>query len=300
MPSSPLAVCVLPEPPPNRARTVGYPHYIHEILAHAGLCYERVAFEELGERLDSLRLLVTLGEQQMDTALTRRLADWVRRGGGWLSIGGLCGQQKLLGAQYVAPPFALWVTGPGTLGEGYMDVRADDPALAHAPRPLHFFHGIAVEAREAQVRATSLDAHHRPTQPRPVFLERRIARGRCLLLAADVTGTIVRIQQGVGVTRDGVAAPDGTAPINDGVLKSDDGGVLDWLLDREPVPGVPGLRAFLQPVADQWRELVLRALFDLATTQRVPLPSRPGAVAPPPGAVAPRPRAAAPSARKEA
>ncbi len=74
------------------------------------------------------------------------------------------------------------------------------------------------------------------------------------------------------MTRDGVSAPDGTAPVSDGILKSDDGAVLDWLLDREPVPGVHGLSAFLQPIADQWREVVLRVLFELATKQNVPLP----------------------------
>ncbi len=87
-----------------------------------------------------------------------------------------------------------------------------------------------------------------------------------------MTGTVVFIQQGRAITRDGVPAPDGTAPLCDGVLKSDDGGVLDWSFDRQPVPGVPGLHAFLQPIADQWRELLLRAVFYLADTLAVVLP----------------------------
>src|SRR5207253_735629 len=63
-----------------------------------------------------------------------------------------------------------------------------------------------------------------------------------------------------------------TAPLADGVLKSDDGQVLDWFFDREPVPGVPGMQAFLEPIADQWRDLLLRAIFYLAGSQKVPLP----------------------------
>src|SRR6185369_3421184 len=103
-------------------------------------------------------------------------------------------------------------------------------------RPLHFFGGAAVEARGGNVIATAIDAHGRSTNL-PAIVEQQVGNGRCIFIAPDVTGTIVHIQQGRGgVTRDGVPAPDGTSPVNDGVLKSDDGAVLDWIFDREPVP----------------------------------------------------------------
>jgi peptidoglycan/xylan/chitin deacetylase (PgdA/CDA1 family) len=38
------------------------------------------------------------------------------------------------------------------------------------------------------------------------------------------------------------------------------------------VKGAFGLSAFLEPVADQWREVVLRAIFHLASVQKIPLP----------------------------
>src|SRR5262249_37740682 len=66
--------------------------------------------------------------------------------------------------------------------------------------------------------------------------------------------------------------PDGSAPIADAVLKSGDGGVLDWLFDRQPVGRVTGLNAFLQPIADQWRELLLGSVFSLAEYAEIPLP----------------------------
>jgi hypothetical protein len=88
----------------------------------------------------------------------------------------------------------------------------------------------------------------------------------------DVTGTVVRIQQGTAVTRDGLPSPDGTAPDADGVLKSDDGGVLDWDFDRHPLPGAPGLSVFSQPIADQWREILLRGIFYLAEQRRLAVP----------------------------
>jgi hypothetical protein len=104
------------------------------------------------------------------------------------------------------------------------------------------------------------------------MLENSHGAGRSLLIAADVTGTIVHIQQGRCVTRDGVPAPDGSAPVSDAVLKSGDGGVLDWIFDRDQVPGVEGFKAYIHPMADLWRELLLRSIFYLAQKQNVDLP----------------------------
>jgi len=269
---SPLGVCVLPAPPRNAPRPVRHEAYIHELLGHSGICYEAVAYEELPARLDRLRLLVTVGETPFPAELQTAVTAWVGAGGAWLSIGGVCGMGELLGASYTAPSFVLWGVALRVLGEGFLDARGSSHAvLADLPLPLHFFNGISVEPRGADVLAWCLDAHHRRAEA-PGVLERASGRGRCMLVAPDLTGTVVHVQQGIPVVRDGVPAPDGTGAVSDGVLKTDDGQVLDWLLDREEVPGAPGLRAFLRPVADQWRDLLLRAIFHLASTQGVPLP----------------------------
>jgi hypothetical protein len=242
-----------------------------EILTHAGVGYARVALDELPGRLDTLRLLITVGEHALPDAVARRLHEWVEAGGGWLSVGGVCDAGRTLGAR-LAPSFRGWASGTPTIGEGYLvPESADHPVLGHVGKPLHFFNGTAVEADGATVLATMLDAHGR-SNGRPLVLEHAVGRGQTLLVAADVTGTVVRVQQGVAVTRDGVPAPDGSAPVSDGVLKSGDGAVLDWIFDRDPVDGAPDLQAFLRPVADLWRELLLRGIFHLATKLDVPLP----------------------------
>lgn len=270
--SSPLAVCVLPERPPNAARSVACPGYIHEILAHAGLCYTTVSADELADRLPGLRLLLTVGEGTLPEAAQSALRAWVEQGGAWLAVAGVCGLESLFGVEPESPTFSGWGAGLGTLGEGYAEgVDASHPAVAHLDGPLHYFNGLPVRAAGARVLARVLDAHQRPTE-RLAVAEADAGRGRCLLIAPDVTGTVVRVQQGVGVTRDGVSAPDGTAPIGDDVLKSGDGAVLDWIFDRQPVSGVPGLQGFLRPVADLWREVLLRSIFHLATRQNVALP----------------------------
>src|SRR5579872_6039676 len=269
---SPLGVCVLPSPGRNAARTVCYPHYVHEILTHAGVCYAPLTLEELPERLSDLRLLLTVGESTLPAGLGERLQSWVEEGGAWIAVGGVCGLPELFGVEIESPAYSSWGGGLSTLGEGYLQAEtADSPLLAHLQMALHYFNGVPVRATDATVRARALDAHGRPT-PRVALTERAAGGGCCLLIAPDLPGSVVLIQQGRAVTRDGVPAPDGTSPVCDDVLKSDDGAVLDWLLDRRPVEGVPGFRAFLDPIADQWRELLIRAILYLAERQQVLLP----------------------------
>ncbi len=269
--SAPLGVCLLPAPRPNAARTVIYPTYLHEILQHAGLCYTIVPFAELATALPTLKILVTVGEATLDTALLAAVTRWVDEGGCWLAIGGTCGATAHFGVVPQPPTFGGFGGGSGTLGEGYATAVADHPVVAHLPLPLHFFEGLPAQVTDATMLATVSDAHQRPTD-RVAVTEKATAKGRCLLIAVDLPGTVVRVQQGIGITRDGVSAPDGTAPVGDIVLKSGDGGVLDWLLDRQPVPDVPGLHAYLEPIADLWRDLLLRAIFYLAEQSDTRLP----------------------------
>lgn len=268
----PLAVCVLPTSPGGRNRWNEHPAYIHEILAHAGLAYEAVAFDQLGDRLERVGLLVTVGETAAPE-FCEALADWIRRGGAWLGLGGLCGLSDELGLEPVPPAFSMTPPDiPGTLGEGYLSpLDPEHPVLAHLRIPLHFFNGLPVLARDSVVLANVLDAHQHATV-RPALVEGAVGEGLALFLAADLTGAVVRIQQGLTIAHNGVPAPDGTGGLPNDLLRVHDGVVLDWIFDRQLVEGEPGLSAFLEPVADQWRELLLRAIFYLAAGRGLHLP----------------------------
>jgi peptidoglycan/xylan/chitin deacetylase (PgdA/CDA1 family) len=220
-------------------------------------------------------MLVTVGDQEFSPELKQKLTEWTNAGGAWLSIGGVCGMNDLLGVQYAPSSYANWGPGAVVFGEGYLLARQKHPAVAHLRRSLHFFGGLAMLPNAgttgAYVIAGSVDAHQQNPGPHVLF-EHNPGSGRTMTLAVDVTGTIVRIQQGIGITRDGISAPDGTAPVTDAVLKSGDGATLDWIFDRQPVKGVFGLNMFQEPIADLWRDLVLRCIFHLATVQKIPLP----------------------------
>src|SRR5438034_442443 len=90
-----------------------------------------------------------------------------------------------------------------------------------------FFDGIAVQAERAETLVAALDAHGRPTA-RAAVTERPLGAGRAILIALDLTGSVVLIQQGRFVDMDAAPAPDAGGGTTDGMLKAEDGMVLDW------------------------------------------------------------------------
>lgn len=265
-----IGVCAFTLPGRNTGRNVCYPEYIHEILGHAGIACMREEPAGVPDLLKRCRVLVTVGEAQhgSEGRITDRIASWVASGGAWISIAGLCGRPDLFGAEPDTPAFRNWNGALASLGEGYVQVAGPTgqghPCIAHLEKPLHFFNGLAVRPADGTVLADILDAHQRPTG-RAAIIEKQSGQGFCILIAPDLTGTVIRIQQGTAITRDGISAPDGTAPVCDGMLKCEDGMVLDWIFDRSPVPSCPGLQAFLQPVADLWCEVVIRTVLYACT-----------------------------------
>ena len=117
---SPVGVCVLPPRPRNAARTVSYGHYLHEILTHAGLCYQTIPSDTLEQILPDVRVLVTVGDTALPETTIDALSRWVEGGGMWLAIGGTAGAPALFGVREESATYSGWGASMGTLGEGYL------------------------------------------------------------------------------------------------------------------------------------------------------------------------------------
>jgi len=234
--------------------------YVTEVLRRAGLFFEALEparLPSLARRSGSVVLLA--GNLRLTSAEHNALAAWVKRGGALVGIGGTSGLDEVFG-----------VAGENPLAEGWIKVTAPDhPVTAGLRSSLHVFGGRAVKPGSA----TSLAQVETPNRLArgSAVLENRFGAGRAVLLAPDLLFSIVHVQQGLPVLQDGKPSPDGSAPINEGILKAEDGLVLDWQRDRTPMPpdDVP---VFLEPTTDELRELILRSLFHVARHQGVALP----------------------------
>jgi hypothetical protein len=131
------------------------------------------------------------------------------------------------------------------------------------------FGGYAVDASSAKTLA-AVESGAQGARGAAI-LENHIGKGCAILLAPDLIFSVVHIQQGLPVFQDGQPAPDGSAALDDGELKAEDGLVLDWQRDRVPMHP-DGEPAFLEPISDELREIILRSIFYAANRQKIALP----------------------------
>lgn len=234
--------------------------YITEVLRRAGVLFEHLALAGLPSLSRRPKSVVVLaGNLPLGSADQMALADWVKQGGALVGIGGTSGLNDVFG-----------VTGESPLAEGWMKVVASDhPITAGLRSSLHVFGGYGVKRGTATPLA-EVETANRASRGSAI-LENRFGKGRAVLLAPDLLFSIVHVQQGLPVLQDGKPPPDDSAPINEGILKAEDGLVLDWARDRTPLEPDKG-PVFLEPVSDELREIVLRSIFHVAREQGIALP----------------------------
>jgi len=235
-------------------------NYITEVLRRAGLFFEPLEAARIEELFRLPPCVVVLaGNLPLAVQQRQALSEWVRRSGCLLGIGGTSGLDDAFG-----------VKANHALAEGWLKVKATDhPVTRDLRSSLHLFGGHTCEPGSA-VPLADVDVNNRLTRGSAI-LENRFGKGRTLLLGPDLIFSIAHIQQGVEVLQDGKPAPDGSAPVNDGLLKAEDGMVLDWGRDRSPMQPDDG-QVFLEPVTDELRELILRGIFYLAQERKLFLP----------------------------
>ncbi|MCS6860859.1 MAG: hypothetical protein NZT92_11140 [Abditibacteriales bacterium] len=203
-------------------------------------------------------MVLLAGDLRLSVAQRDALRTFVQNGGALLGIGGTSGLDDVFG-----------VSGTRPLWEGWMKPTGEHPITVGLRSSLHVFGGNAVTTANGTSLASIESGRQGVTGS--AIVENRFGAGRAVLLAPDLLFSIVHIQQGLPVLSDGKPSPDGSAPLNDGMLKAEDGLVLDWERDRTPMDA-DGTPTFLEPISDELRAIVLRSVFYLAREQGIPLP----------------------------
>ncbi|ACQ81581.1 hypothetical protein Bcav_3338 [Beutenbergia cavernae DSM 12333] len=250
------------QPPPGPAQE--WAEYATEVLAHAGISH---AGSDAGDAPSGVVLVTS----PVTPADAETLAAWVEQGGALVVTAEPGPLSALAGVTTGAASSTAQVTvhGDGT------DVWTHVP-----PRPLRAVGGLALTPAEGTTTLASWP------DGSAAITARRHGDGVVVTFGADVLQSIVRIQQGFAVVADGVPASDGTAPIDDDILKAEDGMALDLETDRALPPGegpVPddythtypppsAVPMFDQPHADWWRSLLLQSVWWAAEETGVLVP----------------------------
>lgn len=192
---------------------------------------------------------------------TEACASYCGNGNALLAIGGLYGLEDILA-----------VAARGSIHEGWVEWEQASPA-AGLRSSFHFFHALRVEIVGSDLESWGWVIPRGGTADAagltPAVTVRPIGKGYAALIGIDLMKTCRMIQQGIAVVRDGHPAPDGTGAVDDGILKTDDGSVLDWHRDRRGVePNRAPYHSF--PIVDEWRTLLMRIVRMLADRCGIP------------------------------
>jgi hypothetical protein len=252
--------------------------YSTEVLDHLRLPYDVLAAEALtdlgGTPSDAPGVLVFSRPPTLGVDAVTAVTAFVERGGGVVLCGGPGTLADLAG-----------VTAASPVTDGH--VRFVKDALTQPPDvPVHAYGGVELVST----------GHDDDTDGRVLaswgsgaaaIVTRQVGNGVVVVCGPDLWQSIVRIQQGFRVEEDGRPAADGSCPVDDGILKCDDGLPLGYDEDRALPPGEAGVQEglfphefpppaaapiFHRPHADIWRRVFFTLVLDVAARCDVVLP----------------------------
>lgn len=242
----------------NRYHVNVFQKYIEEILTYAGIPTEwlNASIDLVGSGCDLIIAALT-GSQQAEEALW----EYALQGGVVISYGGL---------PYLAARLGCRPASEIPIGYARLQSPGADP------RPLRFFNArpwTKAEENEALVKQQGALAAMRPDGVESGYAQQvfRVGKGWIVRWAIDIPSVIVRLQQGEKpVTEDGIPAEDGTAALDEGILKADDQCQMDWEYDR--LFTETGMPYFAHPYADLWKEAVIGDLLVIAAERNIMIP----------------------------
>ncbi|HEY9294675.1 MAG TPA: hypothetical protein VIP98_25610 [Microlunatus sp.] len=234
--------------------------YATEVLDHLRLTYREVDHAE-----SDGTVLIIANADSLTTADNARLSEWVGAGGALIGVGDPGDLAELAG---------VTVRG-AVVDHDHVTVDGAEVITSAPDVALRAIGGVRLQAGDDVTSWATWD------DGSAAITVRRLGAGVVLWSGVDVWQSIVRIQQGYAVSEDGQPAADGSAPIDDGILKCEDGMVLDYERDRVLPPGQPelaayeqklppetGLPMFHRPHADLWRSVLLQSVWWAAEQSR--------------------------------
>jgi len=241
-----LPLCVVTDPDgqmaPDGSRHYGG-YYIREVLSHAGIRYDEV--ERPLDALDGYRVVLLPWHMPLSVSERTLLDGFVESGGALIGLGGMSGLDDVFGA-----------VDRGEMADGYVQVTAKDlPVTAGFRSSLHCFGGRRIKAVDGTALARVIGASDGVVAHRP-------GNGIAIAVGPDVVRTIVHIQQGLPI-------PPAIGPTRIDVIQ---GLALNLDRDRSPVPGEEENLVFLEPIADEFRELIIKAVLYACREVGVSLP----------------------------
>lgn len=259
-----------------------FERFVTELLMHAGVPHD--TYHNTSEAVVAAPDILIVAVANSDRGTTDQLLAYAEQGGTLIAYGGLNALAVKLGYMRA-----------GDVGKGYVSLP---DGLYTADRPLRFLSAEPWIAQLGAAAAASPPAAAAPLPATPSLpaaaplpaaigelhrerpdgepsgpaLQRfAIGRGRLERWSVAALQTIVGLQQGSRpVLEDGVPAPDGTAAVNDGVLKADDVAEMDWKWDRCVTEA--GEPYFAHPYADLWKEVLVSHLLQTALSLNLTLP----------------------------
>lgn len=250
--------------PAGRRNFAGF--YIEEMLGHAGLFFDVLEKAELPSKVNRHRLAILPWQMALSSDQRHALTQFVSSGGCLLGIGGTSGLNDVFGC---------------TAGEELTSGHIRRCASAHAATatlevPTRVFGGRRLIRKNGNPLAVvviqgdesgSFDA----------LIENRFGRGSAMAIGPDIVWSVLHMQQGSAVVPGEV----------DGIVDVEKGAALDSCEDRQRFdgdqlsilekrtwddsPDDPRLACF-EPMADNLRELLIRAVLWMCREQDIVLP----------------------------